>query len=259
MSTTVMPSTTTIRPAAGPSLGRLTRVELRKSVDTRASRWLLIGVAMIGLAMTVISALTGSAKDHTFHTSASSIQGTMAVLLPVVSILLVTSEWSQRTALQTFVLTARRGRIVAAKLFAGAVIAVAVAGYGIVLSAVATATASTHPSGGGWQHAGTVVLGSVVVQLISQLSGMGFGLLLLSSAGAIVANFVIPIAWAALAGGINALAGVQPWLDPAKASTNLLGGDMNAHRWAEVGVVTLIWVVSLLAAGALRLRRKDIA
>src|SRR5205807_479430 len=104
----------------------------------------------------------------------------MAVLLPVVSILLVTSEWSQRTALQTFVMTPRRGRIAAAKLAAGALLACLVAGFGILLSVLATLFAATHPASGQWRQAALVVLASVLVQLISQLSGMAFGLLLLT-------------------------------------------------------------------------------
>jgi ABC-2 type transport system permease protein len=256
--------TTASRPSAPardtrpPGFGRLVRIELRKSLDTRAGRWLLAGVAAIGIAMTFLAALAGHAKDHTFHQSASSIQGGMAVLLPVVSILLVTSEWSQHTALQTFVLTPHRGRVAAAKLAAGAVLALTVAGFGIALSALATQFAGTHPPAGEWRQAGVIVLASLVVQLLSQLSGMGFGLLLLNSPAAIVANFVIPIAWAALAGSTTGLHGVQPWLDPAKATENLLGGHMDAHHWAQVGTVVLVWVVALNTAGLARLRRKDI-
>lgn len=256
-STVPAPALARRRGSAG--FGRLVRIELRKSVDTRAGRWLLAGVAIIGVAMTFVAMFTGDPDDHTFPRSASSIQGAMAVLLPIVSILLVTSEWSQRTALQTFVLTPRRGRVIAAKLAAGAALAVAVAVLGIVLSALATQLAGTHPTVGEWRQAGVVLVASVSVQLLSQLSGMGFGLLLLHSPAAIVANFVIPIAWAALGGGIAALHGVQPWLDPAKATENLLGGHMNAHRWAQVAVVVLVWVVALIAAGLIRLRRKDIS
>jgi ABC-2 type transport system permease protein len=247
------------RSARPGDLVRLARIELRKTVDTRAGRWLLAGVAAIGIAMTVVATLAGKAQDHTFHQSAASIEGGMAVLLPVVSILLVTSEWSQHTALQTFVLTPRRGRVIAAKLVAGAVLAIAVALVGVLLAALATQLADPHPAAGVWRQAGVVVVASVIVQLLSQLSGMGFGLLLLNSPAAIVANFVIPIAWAAAAGGISALHGMQSWLDPAKATENLLGGHMDARRWGQVGVVFLVWVVALIAAGLIRLRRKDIS
>ena len=41
-------------------------------------------------------------------------------LLPVVGILLVSSEWSQRTAQVSFTLVPRRPRVIAAKMLAGA-------------------------------------------------------------------------------------------------------------------------------------------
>ena len=39
----------------------------------------------------------------------------MGILLPVLGILLVTSEWSQRTAMVTFTLEPSRSRVIAAK------------------------------------------------------------------------------------------------------------------------------------------------
>jgi ABC-type transport system involved in multi-copper enzyme maturation permease subunit len=259
MTTTAPSPVRSIRPVRTGRPRSLTRIELRKTVDTRSGRWLLVAIAVTGLAAALISAIAGDAKDHGFDSISSAVQGSMAVLLPIVSILLVTSEWSQRTALQTFVLTPARGRIVRAKLLAGSLIAVLGSLVGAGLAAAAAATAGSHPADGTWRHAGAVLLGSVIVQLISQLMAMGFALLLLSSPGAIVANFAIPLAWAALTGGVRALHGVQPWVDSSKVSTNLLSGDMDGTRWAQVVVVTLVWVVALLAAGSLRLRRHEIA
>jgi ABC-2 type transport system permease protein len=259
-----MSTAITARPVARPTtypptgLGRLTRIELRKAVDTRAGRWLLIAVAAIAIIMTGVAILAGGAKDHTFHRSAGLIQSVISVLLPVIGILLVTSEWSQRTALQTFALVPRRGRIISAKLLAGTGISVVVAVVALGLGAVATAIAS-HPAGGAWHNAGEVALGGILVQLLSLLMGMAFGLALLSSAPAIVLSFVLPTVWAALASSIHALHGVQPWLDSTKTSTYLLDGDLSARHWAQIGVTTLIWIAVPLAAGLARLRRHEIA
>ena len=52
---TTVPSTVGPRPAPAPwapSLGRLVRVELRKSSDTRAGRWLLLVIALATAAPT---------------------------------------------------------------------------------------------------------------------------------------------------------------------------------------------------------------
>ncbi len=259
-SATIASPSTTAHRVSYPSTGlaRLTRIELRKSVDTRAGRWLLFTLALVGVAMTLLAALTGAAKDHTFQNSVSAVEGVVSLLLPVIGILLVTSEWSQRTALQTFALVPRRNRIAAAKLLAGSVLAVGVAVVGLVLSLLGTALTS-HPDNGTWHLAIPVALGSVVVQLVSLLTGMAFGLLLLNTAAAIVVNFVVPLAWAVVAGSVHGLHGVQPWLDSTQPSTYLLEGDLTPNHWAQIGVNTLVWVVALLAAGLVRLRRQEIA
>src|SRR3954452_22362380 len=77
-----------------PGLARLTRVELRKMYDTRAGFWLLFSGVLLCVATALITVLSGSDDTHnlstTFNTSAQAIN----VLVPIVGILLVTSEWS---------------------------------------------------------------------------------------------------------------------------------------------------------------------
>ena len=46
----------------------------------------------------------------------------MSLLLPVMGILLVTSEWSQRTDMTTFALEPHRSRVIMAKLVTGVVL-----------------------------------------------------------------------------------------------------------------------------------------
>ena len=50
------------------------------------------------------------------------------ILLPVLGVMSVTSEWSQRTAMVTFALEPSRGRVIAAKYVSALVIAVVAAG-----------------------------------------------------------------------------------------------------------------------------------
>ena len=47
------------------------------------------------------------------------------IILPLIAILAVTSEWSQRTGLTTFTLIPHRGRIITAKAISSVVIAIA--------------------------------------------------------------------------------------------------------------------------------------
>jgi hypothetical protein len=49
--------------------------------------------------------------------------------------------------------------------------------------------------------------------------------------------------------------GLRAWLTPFSAVGVLLSGHMDAQRWAQVGVVVLVWVVTLNVAGVFRLHR----
>ena len=107
MSTAVRPRP---RPHAGaadqrPGLGRLTLVELRKMTDTRAGFWLLLTTALLTVAVVVIAGLAMEEQDRIAEELRRDRDACRCSLLgPIVGILLVTSEWSQRTALITFAL-----------------------------------------------------------------------------------------------------------------------------------------------------------
>ena len=53
-------------------------------------------------------------QAQTYGSFAAAIGFPMAVVLPMVAILSVTSEWSQRSGLTTFTLVPSRGRVIAA-------------------------------------------------------------------------------------------------------------------------------------------------
>src|SRR5262245_65037046 len=97
-----------VRTDARPSIGRLTRTELRKMVDTRAGFWLLLGVLGLMITTSIVAAFVGDTADHTLHGIFVAAVWPAYVLLPVVGILLVSSAWSQRTTLITFTLVPHR-------------------------------------------------------------------------------------------------------------------------------------------------------
>ena len=119
---------------AQPPLTRLTLVELRKMTDTRAGFWLQLAVVALTLAIAGIMVGVGDAQDHTFETMLQAAMQPSVNLLPVIGILLVSSEWSQRTAQQTFTLVPRRTRVVAAKLLASLVVAAAAFAVSILVA-----------------------------------------------------------------------------------------------------------------------------
>jgi hypothetical protein len=121
---------------ARPGLGRLVAVELRKMVNTRAGFWLQAATVAITALVVIVRLAVGGAADHTFAAVLDIGVKPAAVLLPVAGILLVTSEWSQRTGMITFALVPVRSRVIGAKLIASVVLAV-----GMLLMAVAVTAA----------------------------------------------------------------------------------------------------------------------
>jgi hypothetical protein len=119
-----------------PGLARLTAVELRKMTDTRAGFWLQLAVVLLTVAVVAVVCLFGNAQDQTLRGMLSIAVAPASVLLPIVGILLVTSEWSQRTGMMTFALVPRRGRVVAAKLLASIVLSLVALALCVVVAVV---------------------------------------------------------------------------------------------------------------------------
>jgi ABC-2 type transport system permease protein len=229
--------------------------ELRKSAGTPGRRWLFVASGVVGLLSVGLITFLGSAADHTFAVISFYTQSAISLPLPFVSVLLMTQDFERRAATT---LTSGRSPavIIAAKLLASMIIALVGAAYGVLISVLGTSTAAPAAEEGRWDAIGMIILGSVLVQLIAQLSGAGWGLLLGSSAVAITADVVVPLGLWIVTGAVPGLQGIQEWLAPFASVQNLLSGHMDAQGWAQVGVIVLVWVIALNVAGLLRVRRR---
>jgi ABC-2 type transport system permease protein len=125
-----------------PTLTRLTAVELRKMTDTRAGFWVQLAVVAITIVLVVVVSLVGNTEDHTLRKMLEVAIQPSSILLPVVGVLLVTSEWSQRTTLITFTLVPHRSRVLVAKLAASVVLAMAALVLCLAIAILATAIAA---------------------------------------------------------------------------------------------------------------------
>ncbi|EHN10017.1 hypothetical protein PAI11_31780 [Patulibacter medicamentivorans] len=242
-----------------PSLARLTKVELRKAADTRAGRWLLISAVLIAAVVAVARALSGDVADRTFAGSLELTMLPLGILLPVIGILLVTSEWSQRTALTTFSLVPHRDRVAGSKILAAlvlglaaAVISVAMAAVGNIVGIVAT------EADGSWSMSASTLGQALLGQELNLLMGVGFGLLLMSPALAIVVFFALPTVFTILGSMISSLEKTFEWIDPNSAFDPLTDGSMHGDDWAKLLVCSLLWVGLPLAAGLWRLMRREV-
>ncbi|TDC52578.1 ABC transporter permease [Jiangella ureilytica] len=261
MSALATPAAGTHRPVrtARPSLARLTAVELRKATDTRAGFWLLAIIALVALGMVIVQMFTGSAEDRNFADFFGGAQLPVGILLPVVGIMAVTGEWSQRTTLSTFALEPRRERVILAKLSAAVLMAAGAVVASLAWAALANVVAPLVTDANARWEFGAEGVGRVLLfQVVNVLVGTAFGLALLSTPLAIVLYFVLPTVWTILGSTISAIETPARWLDLTTTTMPLLDGDLTAEAWGRLGTSLALWLAVPLALGTWRVLRSEI-
>ena len=241
----------------GIPLTRLVRVELRKMADTRSGKWLLIGIGVITLFVIGIFYATAEQSDRTFFNFMAATNGPQGLLLPVLGILLVTSEWTQRTALVSFTLTPARSRVLIAKVLGGLLAGLAAIALTVVVAGLATLVGGSDNA---WAQVGIDDLGKfVLLQATGILQGLAFGLLFLNSSAAIVSYFVLPTALNILGSFWAGLREIQPWIDLWTSQSPLfLGGNLTNEQWSQCATSTLIWVVLPFVIGLVRVLEAEV-
>ena len=237
-------------------LTRVTQVELRKMFDTRSGFWLIASIAISAVLATGGVILWAPDDQLTYSTFATAIRFPVVIILPLIAILAVTSEWSQRTGLTTFTLIPHRSRIITAKAISAILIAVAamvltfaVGALGNLLSAAVTGTTLV------WDVTLTQCLYYVLGMILSLLTGFMLGVLIRSSTGAIVAyfilTFVLPTIFGLLAESQRWFHDLQPWIDIQFAQSGLFVFDraLTVEQWSNIAVTGITWLLIPLAIG----------
>jgi ABC-type transport system involved in multi-copper enzyme maturation permease subunit len=250
----------TIRPIP---MTRLVGVELRKMFDTRAGFWMMASVAIVSLLATAAVILWAPDEAITQETFSTAIGMPLSVVLPIIAILSITGEYSQRTGLTTYTLVPWRGRVITAKLVAtllvGAVAMLVALGIGALGNVVGSALTGLDAT---WDIAVTDFGNIVLANILGMLMGFMLGVLFRSSPGAIVGYFVyslvLPIAFGTLAAFQSWFADLQPWVDVQFAITRLFDNTMTTEYWQQLGVTTLVWLWIPLALGLRAVLRAEV-
>jgi ABC-type transport system involved in multi-copper enzyme maturation permease subunit len=240
-----------------PSFTRLVGVELRKSYDTRAGFWLLTSIGGLTVLIMVIFLLAAHSDERTYVNFIAATGTPQGILLPVLGILLVTSEWGQRTNLTTFTLEPNRSRVIWAKVVAALVLGLLAVAVAIVLAAVATAA---FGSAGAWDGIGIGDVGkTILLSEIGIVGGLAFGLILLNSAAAIVLSYLLPIVFSIISNIWPWLHQYEDWLDLNTAQSPLQNlDDLGGKDWAHLATAGLIWVVLPFVAGLIRVSKAEV-
>lgn len=240
-----------------PPLARLSVIELRKVLDTRSGRWFLSAIAalvVVALANYLIQAdgpfaLADALRDPT---------SVLRLLLPALGVLSMTGEWTTRTALTTFTLVPQRGRVLAAKLTALLTITIAVmllttatCALGVGVTAAVTGRRADFSDAGAGAGQMLIVVG------LWMLMAAGIGALLHSTAAALVAFLVFPVAVSGAA--VIALgADHAAWVNIVLAINDVADLPLDDPIGPPLTAIVL-WVVVPLIAGTVRTLRRQVS
>ncbi|MDX6299117.1 MAG: type transport system permease protein [Nocardioidaceae bacterium] len=252
------------RPAPAPiPFTRLLRVELVKMFDTRAGYWLMVGIAAAAVIATGSVILFAPDSAMTYDNFGAAIGVPMTLLLPVMAVLSVTSEWSQRSGLTTFTLVPHRGRVIRAKMVVAMTLGAVSIGAALAIGALGNIVgAQIAGVDTVWDISANQMVMLVLANVLNLLIGFMLGVLIRNSPGAIVGfvvySFVLP--------GLSVLLGNfqdwwkhdRPWLDFNWAQGELYDGHLTPTEWAQLGTSGLIWLVVPLAVGLVMVMRSEV-
>lgn len=232
----------------GPSPAALVGIELRKSLSTRSGKALAVAATLLAPAATTLVA-AASSEELDSVTGPLAVMGLLSgYLLITLGVLSTAGEWSHRTVQTTFLLVPRRGRVLAAK-------ATAVALLGAAFSAVATALTAgvlAVTTDASWDGAPRTMAVAVVAGVVFAVSGAGVGAALANTPAALVSIYltllgVIPIV-------LTFKPAVGEKVDPASAVLNLAQGAEQAQSIA----VLVGWVVVPAVVGWVLTHRRAV-
>jgi len=246
---------TSRNPIRPQRLSTLLRVELRKLVDTHSGKAILgIGIA-IPLAALVWMLFQGSDLIVSWRTY-SQFRPVLGLTIPLIGLFAMTAEWTQRTALTTFTLSPRRGRVLATKFVAayGLSMAVLAVVVGMTVGAVAFGGLITGQTPS-YEFIGTDLRGLAIMTSLQVIMAAGFGALAAQTAAAVGGFLVAPTLWS-VAGPLLFGANAQ-WFD-VFAAYDQLSSDAPLTNLPQTITAIAIWVVLPTTIGVARSLRREV-
>ena len=239
-----------VRPGAA-SPAALVGLEIRKSLSTRSGKAVAIGSALFAPAAVGMLSLSGDELDAVSG-PIGALGLVTALLLVVLGVLSTAGEWSHRTVQTTFLLVPQRGRVIAAKTVAVALMGAAVAA---ISTAISAAVLSVAPIGNPtWDGVRWAVGIAVAAGAAFAVIGAGAGAALGNTPAALTGLYLT------LLGAMPVLRLVRPEIaakvDPVDA---VLALAFDRGGAATPAIVVIGWVVASVAAGALVPRRRSVA
>jgi ABC-2 type transport system permease protein len=243
---------------------RLVAVELRKSYDTRAGFWLLavIGFLVLAAEIIVLAVVTTQDEAVSFGDFIGTAAFLTSFLLPVLGIMVLTAEWSQRTAMVTFALEPHRPRVIAAKALVGVLLTLATVVVSIAIGLVCNLLYGAIEGQIDWTFGWSDFFAFIITQVLAMLGGFALAALLLNTPAAIVVFFVykwvLPGLFELGAQLMGWFSDIRGWLDFQTAQQTIWDMSGTAEEWAQLVVSGILWLGVPLAIGIWRVLRAEV-
>lgn len=242
----------------------LVRVELRKSYNTRAGFWLLAVIGLIVLAAEIIVLAVVTTQDESI--SWGDFIGVAAFLtsflLPVLGIMVLTTEWSQRTAMVTFALEPRRPLVILAKALVGVILTLATVAVAIGVGLVCNLLYGAIEGQADWSFGWPDFLAFLITQVLAMLGGFALAALFLNTPAAIVVFFVykwvLPGIFELGAQLVGWFGDIRPWVDFQTAQETIWDWSGSGEDWAHLVVSAIVWLGLPLGFGIRRVLRAEV-
>jgi ABC-type transport system involved in multi-copper enzyme maturation permease subunit len=242
---------------------RLIRAELVKLSTTRLFLWLGLLILALSAFVTSTTILSNDATEvATLSQQRSIVQfaAVGAIIALIVGIVLAAGEYTHGTIAHTFLVTPVRGRVVAAKLIAGAIVGVLVTAFAEVVTWVIAAAWISGKSLPFFLDDGSIVktyLGILGAGALAAAIGVGLGAFLRRQTAAIV----LALIWLLVGEPVLSIAGAQQYAPGHAVAAVAVAGSRSSELlafWPGL-LVALAYVVVLAVAGAVAVDRSDVS
>jgi len=236
--------------------------ELRKMRSTRTNLGLIAG--MIGLTLLTVlvngfvrgaAELRGHDDQHTLLSAGTS----GALFAALIGVMAITSEFRHGTIRSTFVVTADRSRVIAAKVIASLLMGIA---FGVVAIGLSFGIGYAILAGRGIDfaldanHVLLLVFGTLCMTALWAALGVGVGAVIKNQVFAVIGLII----WAfAIENLLRELLPDVGRFTPVAASDSLTAGFADYLLTPAVGALLLVcYAVAFLAGGALLVAHRDV-
>jgi hypothetical protein len=239
-------------------MSRLIRGELIKLRTTRTALGFTAAVAVLTLAIVLISILSGDPRSVADKRSALAVGSVVSALLLIFGVVGAGAEYRHRTLAPALLIAPGRGRLLAARVVAYGVASLAI---GVVMTLVAFAiglpllAGQPGPDLGGsdYLRAGG---GGLLAIVLSTILGVGVGTLVGKQVPAVIGTMV----WIFILEPLSGLIDHISKFAIGQTGTSIAGGTGgDLLSWGAASLVLLAWTAAFLLAATLVDRRRDIA